>query len=60
VIDMGLFQKRSHTMLKKFKITVPGVAQYTGWFASQRAAAADAERRFPEAAPAATITLGAA
>jgi hypothetical protein len=47
-------------MLKKFKITVPGVTIYVGIFASQAAAAADAERRFPHAGPAATITLGAA
>jgi hypothetical protein len=44
----------------KIKITVPGVAKYVGIFASQRAAAADAEKRFPNAGPAATITLGAA
>jgi hypothetical protein len=47
-------------MLMKFKITVPGFAKYVGIFASQQAAAADAERRFPNAGPAATITLGAA
>jgi len=47
-------------MLKKFKITVPGVTIYVGIFASQKAAAADAERRFPNAGPAHTITLGAA
>ncbi len=44
----------------KFRITVPGVAKYEGIFASQREAAADAEKRFPNAGPAATIRLGAA
>jgi hypothetical protein len=45
--------------MQKFKITVPGVTTYTGIFPSQQAAAADAERRFPNAGPASTITLGA-
>ena len=44
----------------KFRITVPGVIKYVGIFASQREAAADAEKRFPNAGPAATICLGVA
>lgn len=44
----------------KFKITVPGVAVYIANFRGQHEAARDAERRFPQAGPAATICLGAA
>lgn len=40
-----------------FRIIVPGITTYTGIFSSQRAAAADAERRYPSAPPASTVCM---
>lgn len=40
-----------------FRVTIPGVASYTGIFPGQRQAAADAERRFPGAPPANTMLM---
>ncbi|SFB96142.1 hypothetical protein SAMN05216344_106101 [Polaromonas sp. OV174] len=38
-----------------FRIIVPGVTTYIGVFPGQLQAAADAERRFPDAPPATTM-----